>query len=111
MIPPCSHTGVPIHFHSSTTSGSSSLISARILLRVFPRQSVSSAIRLSISSEADCSFVAFDFFIFLSSKSQALRERIQTSIHPRQDLFHVREEFLPSIRGALIGLLLVRPEA
>ena len=46
MMPSCDQTGVPIHFHSSTTSGSASLISLRILARVLPRQSPSSAIRL-----------------------------------------------------------------
>src|SRR3954470_20210436 len=58
MIPSCSHTGVPglvrlAHLNSSTTSGSASLISARILVRVSPRQSPSSAIRSSICSDGD----------------------------------------------------------
>jgi len=44
MMPSCDQIGVPIHFHSSTTSGSASLMSLRILLRVSPRQSPSSAI-------------------------------------------------------------------
>src|SRR5881628_2795182 len=39
MMPSCDQTGVPIHFHSSTTSGSAALISLRILPSVFPRQS------------------------------------------------------------------------
>src|SRR5262252_6372378 len=34
MIPSCAHTGMPIHFHSSTTSGSAALMSVRILLMV-----------------------------------------------------------------------------
>src|SRR5690349_6584241 len=33
------------------------------------------------------------------------------SICPRQDLFQVREELLPPELGALVGLLLIRPEA
>src|SRR3954469_3604852 len=41
-----------MYFHSSTTSGSASLMSLRILFNVSPRQSPSSAILLSISSEA-----------------------------------------------------------
>ncbi len=53
MMPSCDQIGVPIHFHSSTTSGSASLMSLRILLRVFPRQSPSSAILFEMSSEAD----------------------------------------------------------
>src|SRR5450755_4199519 len=52
MPPSCSHTGVPIHFHSSTTSGSASLMRARILASVLPLQSPNSAIRSLISLEA-----------------------------------------------------------
>src|SRR5205823_3577061 len=51
MMPSCDQIGVPIHFHSSTTSGSASLMSLRILLRVSPRQSPSSAILREMSSE------------------------------------------------------------
>src|SRR5262249_18270390 len=64
MIPSCDHTGVPIHFHSSTTSGSASLMSLRILLKVSPRQSPSSTILLSISSDGDWPWVEPDFFMF-----------------------------------------------
>ena len=58
MMPSCDQTGVPglvrlAHFHSSTTSGSACLMSSRILPNVSPRQSPSSAIRSSISSDAD----------------------------------------------------------
>src|SRR5436190_20570797 len=71
MMPPCDQTGVPglvgfTHFHSSTTSGSASLISVRILLRVFPRQSPSSAILFEMSPDADWPWLASDFFIFSS---------------------------------------------
>src|SRR5436309_2244034 len=71
MMPPCDHTGVPglvglTHFHSSTTSGSASLMSLRILLRVFPRQSPSSAILFEMSSDADWPWLAPDFFMFSS---------------------------------------------
>src|SRR5204863_4621433 len=52
MMPSCDQTGVPIHFHSSTTSGSASLMSLRILPRVSPRQSPSSAILFEMSSAA-----------------------------------------------------------
>src|SRR5260370_8581762 len=52
MMPSCDHTGVP-HFHSSTTPGSASLISWRILRRVSPRQSPSSVIRFEMSTAAD----------------------------------------------------------
>src|SRR5512140_1807192 len=53
QIPPSwDHTGVPIHFHSSTTSGSASVMRARILARVTPLQSPSSAILSLLSVEA-----------------------------------------------------------
>ena len=54
------------HFHSSTTSGSASLISLRILPRVSPRQSPSSAILFEMSSDADGPWLASDFFMFSS---------------------------------------------
>ncbi len=71
MMPSCDQTGVPglvglTHFHSSTTSGSAFLMSVRILPRVFPRQSPSSAIRFEMSSDADWSWLAPDFFMFSS---------------------------------------------
>src|SRR4249919_3461312 len=52
-MPWCDHTGVPIHFHSSTTSGSASWMSARTCARRSPRQSESSRMRASMCSEAD----------------------------------------------------------
>src|SRR5437870_8404634 len=69
MMPSCDQTGVPgvvglTHFHSSTTSGSACLMSARILPRVFPRQSPSSAILFEMSSDADRPWLAPDFFMF-----------------------------------------------
>src|ERR1700726_4307524 len=68
MMPSCDQIGVPIHFHSSTTSGSASLMSLRILLRVSPRQSPSSAILFEMSSDADWPWLAPDFFMFSSWK-------------------------------------------
>src|SRR5580700_8271229 len=70
MMPSCDHTGTPRHFHSSIASGAASLMSLRILLRVFPRQSPSSAILLEISSDADWSLLALDFFMFSSYEVQ-----------------------------------------
>src|ERR1700694_2610319 len=49
MPPSCDHVGVPIHFHSSTTSGSASLMRARILAMTSPLQSPNSAIFFLIS--------------------------------------------------------------
>src|SRR5882672_4080701 len=64
MMPSCDQIGVPIHFHSSTTSGSASLMSLRIRLRVSPRQSASSAILFEMSFEAGWLWLARDFFMF-----------------------------------------------
>src|SRR6185369_15578202 len=70
MMPSCDQTGVPglvgfTHFHSSTTSGSAFLMSVRIRLRVFPRQSPSSTILSEIRSDAGWSWLASDFFMAL----------------------------------------------
>src|SRR5436309_8903876 len=46
-------TGVPLHFHSSATSGSACLMSIRTRASVSPRQSPSSLILASISREAE----------------------------------------------------------
>src|SRR2546430_5317216 len=70
MMPSCDQIGVPIHFHSSTTSGSASLMSLRILPRVSPRQSPSSAILFEMSSDADWPWLAPDFLMFSSWKFQ-----------------------------------------
>src|SRR5215212_6598995 len=51
-MPPCDQTGVPIHFHSSTISGSASCMICRTFASVFPRQSANSLILSSINAEA-----------------------------------------------------------
>src|SRR5260370_23307117 len=70
MMPSCDQTGVPIHFHSSTTSGSACLMSWRILLRVSPRQSPSSSILFEMSSDGDWPWLAPDFFMFSSFRER-----------------------------------------
>src|SRR3954453_8241971 len=62
--PSCDHTGL-LHFHSSTTSGSACLISARSRDSISPRQPPSSLIRSSIKWDAD--FVSFVCFLRLAS--------------------------------------------
>ena len=59
MMPACSHTGTPRHFHVSTTSGSASLMRARTRASVSPRQSASSLMRASISWEGESGFFRF----------------------------------------------------
>src|SRR5215208_2956441 len=49
IIPACDHTGTPLHFHSSTASGSACLMSIRTRASVSPRQSLSSLILASIN--------------------------------------------------------------
>src|SRR6202165_4896340 len=39
------------------------------------------------------------------------RSRRKISVNPRQDLLQVCKELLPPVFGALVGLLLIRPEA
>src|SRR5436853_6591067 len=66
MMPACSHTGTPLHFHASTTSGSACLMRLRTRASVSPRQSLSSLIRASISPEAEApAFASFEQLLFL----------------------------------------------
>src|SRR2546422_1192183 len=65
MPPSWDHIGVPIHFHSSTTSGSASQMRARILASVSPLQSPNSAILSLISLEATLPAAFGWIFIFL----------------------------------------------
>src|SRR5690242_8207740 len=53
ISPLCDQTGVPLHFHSSVTSGSASLIRARSRESISPLQSPRSSILASISSDGD----------------------------------------------------------
>src|SRR6202163_4654853 len=69
IIPACDHTGTPLHFHSSTTSGSACLMRARTWESVLPLQSSSSLILASISREGDSPLVVALFFILLSPHS------------------------------------------
>src|SRR5262249_44431001 len=49
MIPACAHTGTPLHFHSSTTSGPACSMRLRLRASVLPRHSPSSFILAWIS--------------------------------------------------------------
>src|SRR5689334_19436126 len=53
MSPSWDQTGVPIHFHSSTISGSVSWMSLRTFASVLPRQSPSVLIFSSIAADAE----------------------------------------------------------
>src|SRR5215470_17279767 len=69
-MPPWDQTGVPLHFHSSTISGSASWTISRTFASIFPRQSPSSLILSSINAEADCT--ASGFFICSSNSWQLI---------------------------------------
>src|SRR5215469_15211741 len=62
---PWDHVGVPLHFHSSTISGSTWRTIARTFASIFPRQSPSSLILSSINAEADST--GLRFFIYTSN--------------------------------------------
>src|SRR5437016_14008248 len=93
IIPPRDHTGLPIHFHSSLISRSASRMLLRMLANVLPRQSVSSASSWSIRSDGFIGSLCLE------------------SIYPRQYPLQRRKELLPPALGALVELLLIRPEA
>src|ERR1700732_2497477 len=70
MIPACDHTGTPLHFHSSTTSGSACLTNVRSRESILPRQSPSSLILSSIIRDGDFPFCDPLFLMmFLSFRS------------------------------------------
>src|SRR5262249_10551222 len=47
----------------------------------------------------------------LHARSPSFELCRQTSIYPRQELLYLCKELLPPVFGALVGLLLIRPEA
>src|SRR5271156_4917506 len=95
MMPLCDQTGVPLHFHSSTASGSASLMSLRILPRVSPRRSPSSAILFEMSSDADSPWLAPDFFMFSSWKfpTYFICKTVEDNHLSLDHLFMKRREF------------------
>ena len=69
-MPPWDQTGVPLHFHSSTISGSASCMISRTFASIFPRQSPSSLILSSINAEADS--IGTGLFIYSSNSSASM---------------------------------------
>jgi hypothetical protein len=59
MIPAWDQMGVPLHFHSSTISGSAWCTILRTFASVFPRQSPSCLIFSSMNADADSTGLAF----------------------------------------------------
>src|ERR1700730_8219816 len=72
ISPLCDQTGVPLHFHSSATSGSASLIRARSRESISPLQSPRSSILASISSDGDSALFDRLFFMLPASPWVAL---------------------------------------
>src|SRR4051794_12527537 len=103
MMPSCSHTGTPRHFHSSTTSGAACLISIRTRASVSPRQSPSSLILASISREGEssafpCVEPLFVFFMMVVAFVMVVVSR-----RIRSHSFAGRLARLGHLRGALPG--------
>src|SRR6266478_2936220 len=67
ISPLCDQTGVPLHFHSSITSGSASLIRARSRESISPLQSLRFLILASISSDGDSALFDWLFFMLPAS--------------------------------------------
>src|SRR5262245_30894685 len=130
MIPACDHTGTPRHFHSSTMSGSASLMRLRSWPSILPRQSPSSLILASIRRDGDSLLRGSLFSIPVSPPSRMIPkvcrvfprdERgcvcaeiklnlISLQLVPRQKLLQIGKDALPPAYRALIILLLIRPE-
>src|SRR5688572_22918312 len=97
MMPACDHTGTPRHFHSSTTSGSACLMTARTRASVSPRQSLSSLILASIIREGEsppiASFVPLFFAVgvafFMDGLSHAFAGQLAGLLHPIDELSFV----------------------
>src|SRR5262245_28123360 len=79
ISPSCDQTGTPLHFHSSTTSGSACLIRARTRESISPRQSSSSSILASMSRAGDLSFAMPVFFMCFSPSTALRRECLHAS--------------------------------
>src|SRR5580704_6293585 len=71
-MPSWDQTGTPLHFHSSTTSGTACLMRARTWASILPLQSSSSLILASISREGDSPLVVGVFFIWFAPHSALL---------------------------------------
>src|SRR4029077_21166992 len=79
IIPTCDHTGTPLHLHSSTTSGSACLMRIRTRASASLRQSLSSLILASNSSEGESppfpSFESLFLFFMISVARPSLEYR------------------------------------
>src|SRR5262245_8854454 len=94
MIPACDHTGTPLHFHSSTTSGAACLMRHRTRASISPRQSLSSLILASMSREAESPFPFFEplflFFTVFVTLFMAVAARCHLSIAGQQCMWRLK---------------------
>src|SRR5688572_10896486 len=114
MMPACDHTGTPRHFHSSTTSGSACLMTARTRASVSPLQSLSSLILASISREGESApvasfaplvvFFAAGVAFFMDGLSHAFAGQLAGLLHPVDELSFV-EAVLADIEVAYVLVL------
>src|SRR5262245_57362988 len=91
--PSWDHTGTPLHFHSSTTSGSASLTKPRSRLSIWPRQSPSSLILASINAAGDLLFCDPFFFMSVCLPSLVGRAMRVTRGHNRSRAMPTRSRF------------------
>src|SRR6267154_5715551 len=103
IIPSRDHTGLPIHFHSSTICRSASRMVLRTLASVLPRQSVSPAISWSIRSDGFIGSLCLQFL----SRFHSLRKKSSNDMafpHPQSRKDNYRHEDKPSSGGVVSDL-------
>src|SRR5947207_8623104 len=117
MIPSQDHTGLPIHFHSSTISRSASRMLLRMLASVLPRQSVSPAINWSIRSDGFIGSLCLRILVPFSCESsycrsvllgRSLRKKSSNDMafpHPQSRKNKHRNEDKPSGGGVVWNLV------
>src|SRR4051794_17282087 len=109
MIPSCSHTGTPRHFHSSTTSGSASFTKVRSRLSISPRQSGSSLILASISWDGDSLFCdplfVMPVSLLSSSGPASRRDLLQQRVDARKPCLRALLDAVLHCGVALLGRL------
>src|SRR2546430_2168321 len=110
VIQLCDHHGLPIHFHSSMISRSSSRMFLRMPASVLPRQSVSPAISWSIRSDGFIGFLPLQFLphfharVLLGDLGRSLRKKASNDMafrHPQSRKDHYRNDHKPSRAGVV----------